>query len=683
MRSRLMVALLLVLGFVGLSSASPAYAEPPVDFGGANLLDNADVLDSAAESSVQDAIDQLEATTGRTLYVAFVDSFDSPADRAAWTSATGQLNQFGDDNYLLAVAVEERVYNLGISPSSDLAGQGDDISREYIVPSLAQDDWAGAAIGAANGIQAAVDGNLGGGEQPASGTGGGGGLGGFFAILGLFALVVLVAVGLVIASAVRKRRAGAKQLEAAQNEQKELDQRAGSMLVQLDDALKTSQQELGFAEAEFGAEATKPFAEALTSASAKAREAFTLKQKLEDAFPDTDEERREWTSRIIELSESANAELDAQTKAFDDLRALEKNAPATISGVATEAEAISRRLDEADRKISSLANRYEGETMATLNGNVDQARKLLEFATQSAQEAAGGLREGRTGVAIPVRAAQQSLGQARQLLEAVDKVDRDLATASRQIEAEIGDVESDIAEARQLTRRMPHLTGLIQSADRAIADARVARGARTDPIATVRRLQDAEARLDEALAGVREQREQAMRAAASLGRAMQVAEAQVSAADDFISTRRGAVGPHPRQQLAEAARLLDDAHARGRNDPITALASAQRSAALASNAIREAQEDVDDYTTRGGGGFGGGGGLGVGGYGGRGGGDAFSGAIIGGILGGMLGGGHHGGGMFGGGGGGGGMFGGGGGGGWSGGGGFGGGFGGGGDGGSF
>ncbi|WP_205781412.1 TPM domain-containing protein [Planctomonas deserti] len=682
MRSRLMVALLLVLGFVGLSSASPAYAEPPVDFGGSNLLDTADVLDSAAESSVQDAIDELESTTGRTLYVAFVDSFESPSDRAAWTSATGQLNQFGDDNYLLAVAVEERVYNLGISPSSDLAGQGDDISREYIVPSLAQDDWAGAAIGAANGIQAAVDGNLGagGGEQPASGTGGG--LGGFFAILGLFVLVVLVAVGIGIASAVRKRRAGAKQVEAAQREQKELDQRAGSMLVQLDDALKTSQQELGFAEAEFGAEATKPFAEALASASGKAREAFTLKQKLEDAFPDTDEERREWTSRIIELSESANAELDAQTKAFDDLRALEKNAPATIGGVATEAEAISRRLDEADRKIASLASRYEGETMATLNGNVDQARKLLEFATQSAQEAAGGLREGRTGVAIPVRAAQQSLGQARQLLEAVDKVDRDLATASRQIEAEIGDVESDIAEARQLTRRMPHLTGLIQSADRAIADARAARGARTDPIATVRRLQDAEARLDEALAGVREQREQAMRAAASLGRALQVAEAQVSAADDFISTRRGAVGPHPRQQLAEAARLLDDAHARSRNDPITALASAQRSASLASNAIREAQEDVDDYTTRGGGGFGGGG-LGVGGYGGRGGGDAFSGAIIGGILGGMLGGGHHGGGMFGGGGGGGFLGGGGGGGGWSGGGGFGGGFGGGGDGGSF
>jgi hypothetical protein len=675
-RSRLMVALLLVLGFVGLSSASPAFADAPVDFGGSNVVDSADVLDSSDEAAVQDAIDELQSTTGRTLYVAFVDTFDNPSDRSAWTTETGRLNSFGPDNYLLAVAVEDRVYDLGISPSSDLAGQGDDISREYIVPSLSQDDWAGAAVGAANGIQAAVSGDLGtgtngGGEQSSSDNGGG--LGGFFAILGLFVLVVLVGVAFVIASAVRKRRAGAKQVEAAQQEQQQLDQRAGSMLVQLDDALKTSQQELGFAEAEFGTEATRPFAEALTSAGGKAREAFTLKQKLEDAFPDTDEERREWTTRIIELSESANAELDAQTKAFDELRSLEKNAPATLGTVATDAEAISRRLDDADRKIEALASRYEGETMATLNGNVDQARKLLEFATQSAQDSAGALREGKTGVAIAVRAAQQSLGQAKQLLDAVDKVDRDLATASRQIDEEIGDVESDIAEARGLTRQMPHLTGLIQSADRAIAEARANRGARTDPIATVRRLQDAEARLDEALAGVREQREQAMRAAASLGRALQVAEAQVSAADDFISTRRGAVGPHPRQQLAEAARLLDDAHARGRKDPITALASAQRSAALASNAIREAQEDVDDYTNRGGGG----GGFGGGGFSGGRGGDAFSGAIIGGILGGMLGGGHHGGGMFGGGGGGGGgFFGGGDGGGWSGGGGFGGGFGG-------
>jgi TPM domain len=671
-RSRLMVALLLVLGFVGLSSASPALAEPPVDFGGANIVDTADVLDSADEAAVQDAIDELQSTTGRTLYVAYVNTFEDPADRQEWTSETGQLNNFGDDNYLLAVAVEDRVFNFGISPTSDLAGQGDDISREYIVPSLSQDDWVGAAVGAANGIEAAVSGDLGTGEAEQPASGGSSGLGGFFAILGLFALVVLVGIGFVMAAAMRKRRAAAKQVEAAQQEQQELDQRAGGMLVQLDDALKTSQQELGFAEAEFGSEATRPFAEALTSASGKAREAFTLKQKLEDAFPDTDEERREWTSRIIELSEAATAELDAQTKAFDELRALEKNAPATLGTVTTEAEEISRGLDEADRRIAALADRYEGETMATLNGNVDQARKLLAFATQSASESAGALREGRTGVAIAVRAAQQSLGQARQLLDAVDKVDRDLATASRQIEEEIGDVESDIAEARQLTRRMPHLTTLIQSADRAIAEARAARGSRTDPIATVRRLQDAEARLDEALAGVREQREQALRASASLGRALQVAEAQVSAADDFISTRRGAVGPHPRQQLAEAARLLDDAHARGRKDPVTALASAQRSAALASNAIREAQEDVENYTSRRNDDdwFGGGRGGGRGG-------DAFSGAIIGGILGGMLSGGHHGGGMFGGGGGGGGGFlGGGDGGGWSGGGGFGGGFGG-------
>jgi len=678
-RSRLMVALLLIVGFVGLSSASPALAEQPVDFGGSNVVDSAGVL-GGDTTAVQNALDELESNTGRTLYVAFVDSFENPSDRQAWTNATGQLNQFGPDNYLLAVAVDDREYYLGIAPTSDLAGQGDDISREYIVPSLSADDWAGAAIGGAEGIEAAVNGSLGtgGGDQPVSGTSGGG-LGGFFAILGLVVLVVLVGLALSIASAVRKRRAGAKQVEAAQQEQAQLDQRAGSMLVQLDDALKTSQQELGFAEAEFGAEATRPFAEALTSANAKAREAFTLKQKLEDAYPDTDEERREWTTRIIELSEAANAELDAQTTSFDELRALEKNAPATLGTVTSDAEAINRRLADAARKIEALSGRYQGETMATLNGNVDQARKLLDFATESAQESAAALREGRTGVAIPVRAAQQSLGQARQLLDAVDKVDRGLATASRQIEEEIGDVESDIAEARQLTRRMPHLTGLISSAERAIAEARAARGARTDPIATVRRLQDAEARLDEALDGVREQRKQAERARGSLGRALQVAEAQVSAADDFISTRRGAVGPHPRQQLAEAARLLDDAHTRGGDDPVTALASAQRSAQLASNAIREAQEDVDDYTNRRNDDdwFGGGRGGGRGG-------DAFSGAIIGGILGGMLGGGHHGGGMLGGGGGimggggGGGFLGGGGGGGWSGGGGFGGGFGGGG-----
>ncbi len=63
-----------------------------------------------------------------------------------------------------------------------------------------------------------------------------------------------------IVGAVRRRREKKKVEDAAAADVKTLEQRAGILLVQLDDALKTSEQELGFAQAQFGDAQTKDFA---------------------------------------------------------------------------------------------------------------------------------------------------------------------------------------------------------------------------------------------------------------------------------------------------------------------------------------------------------------------------------------------------------------------------------------
>src|SRR5690554_1700328 len=64
-------------------------------------------------------------------------------------------------------------------------------------------------------------------------------------------------------------------------------QRANILLVRLDDAVTTGEEELAFAVAQFGAEATGDYARVLTSARASLTEAFTLQQRLDDAYPDT------------------------------------------------------------------------------------------------------------------------------------------------------------------------------------------------------------------------------------------------------------------------------------------------------------------------------------------------------------------------------------------------------------
>ena len=123
-----------------------------------------------------------------------------------------------------------------------------------------------------------------------------------------------------------------------------------------------------------------------------------------------------------------------------------------------------------------------------------------------------------------------------------------------------------------------------------------------------------------------------------------MARAEVAAASDFVTTRRGAVGGQARTWLAEAQRQLARAEAFAATDPVSALAAAQEAHRLAASAGQSARTDVDGWSS--GGSWGGGRGGGAG--------DVVLGAILGGILSGGGGGGRSRGGGWGGGGGGGG-----------------------------
>ncbi|OUE23204.1 hypothetical protein BFL36_08020 [Clavibacter michiganensis] len=675
-RSARLLGAALALGLAGALVPQMAQATEPVQFGGASILDPVDAVTPAQEQQIQQAIDQLQQQTGVTLHVAYVDTFTGAADAKAWGRETKQANGFGSSDALLAVAVEGREYAF---PAGQVSGDQQSFETSVIVPQLRADDWSGAAVAAAQGMESvARTGSVADtGTSPSARSDSGIDFG--LVLLYVLGAILLATVVTTLVGRRRKKKALAQKRQAVLEEMRTAEQRAGSMLVQLDDALETSEQEVGFAEAEFGSGAVGPYREVLVSAGGKVREAFALKQKLDDTIEDTDEERRTWAARIVELCEDARGELDAQAESFEELRALERNAPQTLAAIVTDAEALKTRIERTQEAVDLLGRRYAGPSMTTVTGNVDQARSLLSFATDTAQEAAEAIRSGdgtSTGeIAVKVRAAQQAVGQAGKLLDAVDRVSSDLEHASTRVQEEIADVRSDIQDARAAQRggRMPELTRLVEAAEQAIADAKPLQGRLADPLTSVTLLQEAEARLDEALEPVREQQEQVRRAIGYLPRALSTAESQVATARDFISTRRGGVGEEARTRLAHAQRALDDAHEAAPRDPVRAVAAAQAATSYSAQAIEAAQRDLDQ-----GGGYGGyGGGM----MGGRGGGDAFGGAIMGGIIGGLLSGGGGGGG-WGGGGFGGGSFGGGGG-GFGGGGGGGGGFGGGGGGGSF
>jgi uncharacterized membrane protein YgcG len=630
MRSRWALALTAAVSIV-IGGAVSASAADPVSLGSGRVLDDAAVLSAADESAIQARSEELSSSSNVDLWVVFVDEFTEPADAAGWANDTANLNNLGPNQYLLAVSVSGRAFYLsGDSEGPVTEDQLITIEQQRIGPELSDGDWAGAALAAADGLDDAVGGGSG-----APGESSGGGIGGLLWI-GLLVVVAGVIIWLVV-RARRKGKTGTAGAGApAQISLEELERRASSALVQTDDAIKTSEQELGFARAQFGDAATAEFEATLAQARADLDEAFSLKQQLDDATPDAEQDARAWNTRILELCEHANTELDAKAAAFDELRKLEQNAPEALSRTQSERTAVGDAGDAAAARLASLQAAYAPEELATIADNLHQAQQRLTFADEqltTAQTAIGAGDGARAAVSI--RAGEEAIAQARLLQQAIGKLGDDLATAETDAAALIAELEKDIATASGVTDDDGRLAGVIASTRHQLdAAAPLLTGPAKRPLRALDGLEKANAEIDALLTGIRDEQEKQRRAAQQLQQLLTHAQAQVSAAEDYITSRRGAVGATARTRLAEAGASIVQARQLSATDPAQALGYAQRANDLASQAIQLAQNDVGAF----------GGGMNAG-FGGGGSGGDVMGAVLGGILiNSMLGGGGGGGG---------------------------------------
>jgi chromosome segregation ATPase len=409
----------------------------------------------------------------------------------------------------------------------------------------------------------------------------------------------------------------------------ELRKKSGSLLIEADNAINSSEQELGFAQAQYGDAAVGNFTKALQEAKGHMSESFKLQQQLDDHIPDTEEQQRSWLGEIIRRSEAALASLQEQKADFDSLRELEKNAPQALAAVNAGAQEADARIATAEQTLTTLREKYADSALVQVSDNIGQAKERLAFVQNASSTARDKLAAGEGSLAaVAVRAAEESLHQTKVLLEAITKVSGNLDEARNSLEAAVVDTSQDLAQAKAMIQSgaHPELAGPVAGVEAALAQVKAEiQGGKIDPIATLERVETAHQSLDQSLTGIRDQQEQARRAQASLQQTIMSAQAQISATSDYITARRGGVGTEARTRLAEAQRNLDYALSISRNDPVTALTYAQQAHALAAQAAQLAQGDVDSfgYANQGygrGGMFGGGGGGGLGG------------AILGGIL---------------------------------------------------
>jgi len=603
---------------------------------------------------IQSALDRLQRDHGIQLFVLFVDSTGdlSVTDYATEVAAR---NSLGVNDALLVVALGDRTDALWLSDGLDQITNSeiDRVVGNEVEPRLGDGDFAGAVVAAADGLGAAAGPGSGSTSQPVStpsptpaqgggsgGTGSGGsGSGGVSAVLVIIIAVVVLIVAYVLFLRFMRARRGGLSAEERDRQTGDLAKQANRQLIDTDDAIKDAQQELGFAEAQFGEETAKPYREALDAAAAELKAAFTIRQQLDDATPEDPPTRERMLREILARCDRAKGLVGEQAARIDSLRDLQKTAPDVLQKLPDQVASVHDRLPAADATRSHLES-YAAASWAAVKGNVTEARKRLEFVSAETGRGTAAVTAGDLQTAaVAARGAQDALAQAGTLLDSVDRMAASLDQARDAFPGLLSEAEADVIAARQAAAAgqvSPEVSGRLADAERLLASAKTAAAAAPpDVLAAQSAATQAHAAANEALAGIRAVAEQQTRERAALDSQMRSASAAVDRAADYIETRRGGVGREARTRLAEAQRHWEDSRAAYAADPIRALQEAREAERLAGTAYSIAQGDFDQYDRGGprGGGSSGGGGSDV------------LGPMIGAILGGMIMGGGRGGGF--------------------------------------
>ncbi len=587
--------------------APSATAEPPFRLPD-QVTDNVGALTDRQRSDVQKAVDQLYSDRHLRLWVVFVDSF-APQGAVGWAQQARTISDLNNDDAILAVATGQRSYAF-LVPSSSVGGKTtkvDDIRRDQIEPALKRNDWVGAATAAATGLSALTAKSAKSGSPTSSGGGGG----------SLLPLLILAGIGLVLIGGLmmwskrRRKKRHEADVAAAQNIDPTdasaladvpidaLDDLSRTIVVKVDNAIRTSANELVLAVEEFGEAQTAPFAAAVDNARETLKQAFTVRQKLDDNVPEPLPERRDLLTRVVVSAARANKELDAQTEAFHQMRDLVINAPERLNTLTQQLVTVTARVEPSEQKLTELKSEFAESALASVARNVNAARERIGFADKAitrGRELAAKPVAGEVGELVDcIRGGESALQQANTMLDAVDSAASDIRRAVSTLPTAIADIQKGINEAStQLAQGgLAVATELSAARDAAVKAVTAAQSnGAADPLGAFTQLTQADADLDRLLADVAEERDAAERLKKSYEQALFTAQSRVRSVSDYVDTRRGSIGPEARTRLNEAVRQLEAAQTVSKTDLNEAIKRANGASMLAAQAQQMANDDV-------------------------------------------------------------------------------------------
>lgn len=588
----------MVLGvlFAGavLVGAPAGVAEAPLRMD-TYVVDSAKALNGGQVDRVRSAVDQLYADQQVRLWVVYVRDFGGLGPEV-WAERTAAESGFGSRDLLLAVATQDRSYWFyGELPSGVSDSELNSLLTREVEPALRDGRWADAGVETADGVKSAMQ--------------GGGVNVEFLLIVGV--LIVLVVGGLVLFARKRRRDRAKAELAVAREVDPDntaalgalsleaLHARSREALVEIDNAVRTSAEELELATGEFGATATLPFNTALGNAKAAASKAFSIRQRLDDDIPETPDEQRTLLVDLIGTVGRADHELDAQVAEFDAMRNLLINAGDRLDGLTRDLVELKSRLPASEAELSRLTAAHPASVLAPIQDNVTMAGERITFAEQNIDAGRAALTQpvGKQGGAVAaIRSAEAAVGQARTLLDGIDNASANIQQARDGLPAVLDELRRDIASATELSGYGGPELAAATSTAQTILD-KAAAAATADPLDAFHDAVAADGDLDRAIAAATDRKLAAEDLRRRLDQALTDARARVSAASDYITTRRGGIDAEARTRLSEAQRNLDTARQQSTTDPAHALTSAQSAADLAGRALQAAQASVRAWET--------------------------------------------------------------------------------------
>ncbi|MBH0008703.1 hypothetical protein [Salinibacterium sp. SWN1162] len=336
-------------------------------------------------------------------------------------------------------------------------------------------------------------------------------------------VVLVLAVG-VVAFVTLFRRGGDRGIRGTAS-QSALESRAAGLLVALDDRVREADLELGFAVAQFGADAACDFASALAEARGQLTEAFRLGQQRDDA---------------------AGA-----------------------------------------RQLAAAEELYDDDVLTVPRRELAAGRSEIAAAETALDAAAANISPtGVNAVTDTLRGAATALHRAERAAEVTDQAFAELAEAAAAVLQLREATHSDLLEARLAAESAPdpqsgaRILTAIAASERALERTVATSSNLHSPLEQLALLNDARTELDSALATARNQQQRFEHARAAYQGTLVAARSQISVVRELVG--RGGASARARTRLAEAERQLMIAEAE--TDPVEALDAIRRSVTHARDA---------------------------------------------------------------------------------------------------